>query len=139
MSTMFLFSHDAITRVSLCFIFFLSAATAFADWKEITKTYQSVGYIDPDSIEKHGDVTSMKVLIDYQKPPFDGNNLSYRSLTLMSEYHCVNKQFRTLLLTSHVGNMATGQKPYHSDEASEWHSIPPTSIQKIFWEKACGK
>lgn len=110
---------------------------AFADWKPISKTYQSVGYADLDSIQKSGDITSMKILIDYEQPPFDGNNLSYRSLTLTVEYHCTTKQFRTLKLTSYLGRMATGQKPYHSEEPNEWQPVPASSIQDSFWKTAC--
>ena len=112
---------------------------AFADWQQITKTYQSTGYVDRSSIQKKGDVTSMNVLIDYEKPPFDGNNLSYRSLTLSSEYNCTTNQFRILKLTSHLKNMATGPKPYHSDEPSEWHAVPTTSVQNGFLKVACEK
>lgn len=127
-------------KIAFCIFVQLSLISiASAEWKEVTRTYQSTGYIDPDSIEKQGDTVSIKALIDYRKPPFDGNNLSYRSLTLISEYHCVNKQFRTLVLTSHLGNMASGHKPFHSDEPGEWHSIPATSIQGAFWKEACEK
>lgn len=121
------------------FLLLNTAQTTFAEWKPITKTYQSVGYVDVSSIQKHGDITSMNTLIDYAKPPFDGNNLSYKSLTLNSEYNCTTKQFRTLKLTSYLGNMATGQKPYSSDESSEWQAVPASTIQEGFWKTACGK
>ncbi|MFT3930711.1 MAG: hypothetical protein QM709_10500 [Spongiibacteraceae bacterium] len=110
-----------------------------AEWKSVAKTYQSVGYVDLNSVQQRGDITSMNVLIDYEKPPFDGNNLSYRSLTLRSEYNCATQQFRTIKLTSHIGNMATGHKPYHSDEPSEWQAVSPASIQNAFWKTACAK
>lgn len=111
--------------------------TVSAEWKPATKTYQSVGYVDRSSIQKRDDVVSMNILIDYEKPPFDGNNLSYRSLTLNSEYNCTTKQFRTLKLTSYLGNMASGHRPYHSDEPSEWQTVSATSIQEGFWKTAC--
>lgn len=115
------------------------ADSACAEWKLITKTYQSRSYVDLSSIQKKDDITSMNTLIDYEKPPFDGNNLSYRSLRLSSEYNCTTKQFRTLQITSYLGSMATGQKPYHSEEASEWQAVPVNSIQTEFWKTACQK
>ncbi len=110
---------------------------AVADWQQIISTYQSIGYVDRDSLQRSGDITAMHVLIDYEKPPFDGNNLSYRSLTLHSEYNCATRQFRTLTLTSHAGNMATGAKPYRSGEPGEWQTPPAKSIQEEFWKEAC--
>ena len=127
------------TSLPLIFLLLSTIDTAHADWQAVTKTYQSIGYVERSSIQKRGDITSMDTLIDYEKPPFDGNNLSYKSLKLISEYNCATKQFRTLTLTSYSENMAKGHKLYHSSEASEWQAVPATSIQDGFWKVACEK
>jgi hypothetical protein len=110
-----------------------------AEWDKVASGANSTGYVDRASIRKSDTSVTMQVLIDYQKPPFDGNNLPYLSLTMRNEYHCSNRQFRVLLITSHTGNMGNGAQPYKTDEPSEWETVPSTSIQKAFWEIACGK
>lgn len=127
--------------IHFIFIFLLIGFThtACAEWTPVTKTYQSKGYADFNSLQKRGDVTSMNVLIDYEKPPFDGNNLSYRSLKQKAEYNCATKQFRTLELTSYANNMGKGHRPYHASESSEWQAVQAKSIQEDFWKAACKK
>lgn len=115
------------------------ANTVFAEWTKVTTTYQSTGYADLKSIHKNGDIASMDTLIDYEKVPFDGNNLPYRSLKMKSEYNCATRQFRTLILDSYTGNMATGQRPYKSTEPDEWQPVLPRYTQDALWEVACRK
>jgi hypothetical protein len=112
---------------------------ALAGWEKVADGVNSTGYADRASIQKSAASVIMQVLIDYQKPPFDGNNLPYLSLTMRNEYHCSNRQFRVLIITSHAGHMGNGAQPYKTDEPSEWEMVPTTSIQNALWEIACGK
>ncbi|MDB6062807.1 MAG: hypothetical protein JWM78_2910, partial [Verrucomicrobiaceae bacterium] len=98
-----------------------------------------VGYADLDTLRKTGNNAALWILVDFEKPPFDGNNLRYLSLKMHNEYDCERAQFRVLSMTSYSEKMARGEQRYKSDEAGEWESISPKTIQKKLWEVACGK
>lgn len=116
-----------------------ASSAALADWTKVTKGYQSKSYVDLGSRQKTGDIASMDVLIDYDKVPFDGNNLPYLSLKMKAEYNCATKQFRTVKLTSYSGHMATGDQPYTSIEPDEWQPVLAKHTQDVLWEMACQK
>ena len=115
------------------------ASAAEEKWQQVVTGANSTGYADTDSIQRSGAIASMRVLVDYPKPPFDGNNLRYRSLTMRNEYHCEEARFRVLSIASHTGNMGRGERPYTSDETGEWEAVPNASIQKELWKLACAK
>ncbi len=119
----------------------LTAASdiAVADWEPVASGANATGYVDRSSIRKSADSVTMQVLIDYQKPPFDGNNLPYLSLTMRNEYHCAEQRFRVLTINSHTEHMGQGEQPYKTNEPSEWEPVPTTSIQKMMWSIACEK
>lgn len=115
------------------------APAADKKWQQVVTGASSTGYADAGSIQRSGATASMQVLIDYPKPPFDGNNLPYRSLTMRNEYHCEEARFRVLSIASHTSNMGHGERPYTSDEAGEWEAVTNASIQKELWKLACAK
>jgi len=120
-------------------ILLLATATlgVAAQWRKVGEGANSTSYVDPDTVRKSGNQTSMAVLIDFQKPPFDGNNLRYSSLTMQSEYDCTQKQFRVLAIASHTGNMGRGERPYQTSEPSDWEPVALGTVQKDLWEAAC--
>lgn len=115
----------------------LFSCTAVAEWKQIVTTYNPTAYADPATLQRSGDLASMWVLIDFKKPPFDGNNLPYRSLKMHVEYNCATIEFRFLELASFEGQMATGRTPYTSIEPGAWQPATPEGIQRPLWETAC--
>jgi len=126
-------------RTTIFFCSLIVSGLAFGDWKKITTGFRSTAYADIESIRKNGDITAMNVLIDFEKAPFDGNNLPYLSLKMAAEYNCRERQFRAVEVVSHEGRMATGNTPYTSEQPGNWESIPDKSLQKALWETACGK
>lgn len=127
--------HRIISTLLLALI----SSHALAEWEKVVSGHNATGYVDRATVRKNGSSVTMQVLIDYQKPPFDGNNLPYLSLTMRNEYHCDEHRFRVLTITSHSAHMGGGTKPYNTDEPGEWETVPTTSIQKTLWEIACGK
>ena len=123
----------------VAFLLIASINTAFADWSKVTTSYQSTSYADLNSIKVNGNMATMDALIDYNKVPFDGNNLPYLSVKMRAEYNCATKQFRTLKLTSYSGHMASGEQPYTSAEPTEWQTVLTKYTQDAFWETACKK
>lgn len=116
-----------------------NAPRADEKWQQVVSGVNSTGYADADNIQRSGAIATMQVLIDYPKPPFDGNNLPYRSLTMKNEYQCEEGRFRVLSIASHAANMGRGERPFTSDEASEWEVVTNASIQKELWKLACVK
>lgn len=112
---------------------------AFAEWSTVSRTHNKTTYADLSTLQKNADIATMWVLVDFDKAPFDGNNLPYLSLKMSVEYHCTATQFRVLKLTSFAGHMATGKQPYVSVEPGEWQAVPPGTIQKPLWDVACNE
>lgn len=108
-----------------------------AQWRKVGEGSNSTSYVDPASLRKNGNQTAIAVLIDFQKPPFDGNNLPYLSLTMQNEYDCVQKQFRVLAIASHAGNMGRGEQPYQTSEPGDWEPVALGTVQKDLWKAAC--
>lgn len=109
----------------------------FAEWSRISRTHNKTTYADLKTLQKSGDIASMWVVVDFDKPPFDGNNLPYVSLKMHVDYHCATPQFRVLKLTSFAGPMATGQQPYASVDPGAWQAVAEGTIQKPLWDVAC--
>lgn len=112
---------------------------ALADWKKLVTTYNAVGYADLSTLRRNGELATLEVLIDYERPPFDGNNLRYLSLRMTTEYHCRTKQFRALTLASFTGRMGSGSRPYVSHEPDRWQPVLPRHLQEPFWKAACAQ
>jgi hypothetical protein len=115
----------------------IASAPALADWSKIISSANSTGYADLKTLQKKGSISAMRVLIDFKKPPFDGNNLPYLSLKMDMEYDCAANQFRAIKTTSFAGHMATGSSPYTSFEPDVWKTPSSASMQKTLWEIAC--
>lgn len=115
------------------------AASAQAQWQEVVRGANSTAYADPGSIRRGDAAATMQVLIDYEKPPFDGNNLPYLSLTMHNEYRCDDAQFRVLAIASHEQHMGRGERPFTSSEPAEWEKVSPNTVQRDLWKMACGE
>ena len=126
-------------RKTLFFLALLASNIAAAEWKPSVTGHNLTGYVDPDSIRKHGDGATMRVLVDYKTHPFDGNNLPYLSTLMLVEYDCKVARFRALETTSFAGHMATGHRPYISHEPGAWKPVTTKTIQDTLWNIACGE
>ena len=124
-------------KVASTLLLLIASAPALADWSKIITSANSTGYADLHSLQKNGAISAMQILIDFKKPPFDGNNLPYLSLKMEMEYDCAANKFRALKTTSFADHMATGSSPYTSFEPDVWKTPTSASIQKTFWDIAC--
>lgn len=115
----------------------MMSSRALAEWTKVFSGYNPTAYADLATLTRDGDIATMWVLVDFKKVPFDGNNLPYLSLKMKTEYHCKKTEFRFLELASYSGHMATGHKPYTSEEPSAWQPANDQGIQKPLWDVAC--
>lgn len=115
----------------------ITSSIASGEWEKIDAGHRSTAYADLETLRRQNTIATMNVLIDFEKPPFDGNNLPYLSLKMSVEYDCKTPHFRAMQITSYAGHMATGDKPYSSSEPQQWESIPDKSLQKSLWKTAC--
>lgn len=116
----------------------LAAGPALGEWRQVVSAANSTAYADPTSIRRGAAAATMRVLIDYRKPPFDGNNLPYLSLTMRNEYSCGDGRFRVLEITSHAGPMGSGERPFTTDEPGAWEIVSPHTVQQDLLKLACG-
>lgn len=119
-----------------------AAAPVRAEWQPVVTGANSTAYADAATIRRVDAMATMQVLIDYRKPPFDGNNLPYLSLTMRNEYRCTDAaggapQYRVLAIASHADHMGRGARPFVTDEAGEWETVSPHTVQQDLWKLAC--
>lgn len=126
-------------KTTLLLLLSTASSIAIGEWKKIDTGHRSTAYADIQTLRRQDTIATMNVLIDFEKPPFDGNNLPYLSLKMTVEYDCKTPQFRAMKITSYAGHMATGDKPYASAEPQQWESIPDKSMQKSLRKTACGQ
>lgn len=130
---------DTVRRILPALLLTSISAVAQPQWQEVVRGASSTAYADIDSIRRSDTTATTRILIDYRKPPFDGNNLPYLSLTMRNEYRCDTAQFRVLAINSHSGHMGLGEQPFRSTEPTEWETVSPNTIQQDLWKVACGK
>jgi Surface-adhesin protein E len=129
---------------SLVTLLVLSSGTAYAEWVEVGgkveegQTEYTV-YVDPDTIDRSGDVVKLWVLMDFKttqivpKPP-------HMSVKSQREFDCTKDHMRVLAITAFSGNMATGKAVYSSSDFKDHGSLfEPRSVAHRLWKFVCGK
>jgi len=114
--------HKAILIMLLTIV----SSSVMAEWVYVAEDGEDtfIIYADPTTIRKTGNKVKMWALLDYrtvQEPDFISVSQKY-------EYDCNEKQYRTLLLSTHSGRMADGKTIFVQNEPDDWGTVPPDSI-----------
>lgn len=100
------------------------ASTTHAEWVEVTGSHRSTIYVDPATIEKHGDVRRFLSLTNLVEPDKDGN-MSHRNI---EEHNCKEERYRSFQAEYFSGPMASGRLTRTQSQPSTWRYAPPNSV-----------
>jgi hypothetical protein len=118
------------------------SSSAAAGWVEISRSDDAdmTTYADPATHRKKGNRMKMWTLFDYKTAQVVSGDKPYLSQKAQKEYDCKEEQSRTLVLTSHSGNMGGGEVVYSNYNVNgNWEPVAPESIVEDMWKFACGK
>jgi hypothetical protein len=114
------------------------SSSALAEWVEIGHNEDFVGYIDPSTIHRAGNMVKMWCLIDH-KIVISKTGKTYISVMAQHEYDCRKDRARMLFSSLHSENMGKGKIVGSNYSPDAWGSVPPLSIVETLWKFACGR
>jgi hypothetical protein len=121
----------------------LVSTNVFAEWTKVgvTSDGTTTVYVDFKTIKKKGHKVKMWYLLDDKTAKISTiDNARYFSSVAHDEFSCDEDTLRQLDIFWYSGNMRRGDIIYSSQNIkSEPLSIPPESINELFYKIACGK
>ena len=108
-----------------------------AEWVSVSRSGDTVVYVDISTYRKDGDKVKMWILQDSKiaKPTLP----AYMSSKEQMEFDCKDEQSRALYRSFHSENMGAGETVHISPDPMQWEPIVPESIREVLWKLACGK
>jgi hypothetical protein len=120
------------TLLAMLAVFF--TAPAWAEWVVITKTANgTVFYIDPQSIQRDGDLRRISTLMNLQEKNQEGK----QSARALEEYDCKAAQNRVLSHSDHSEPFAAGETLSSKDAPTPWKSLTPRTIGQAILLLVC--
>jgi hypothetical protein len=119
----------------------LASTVACAEWTQLgTANHGSTSYyLDLTTQQKSADgKVRIAYLLDMKKPDQVDSN-AYLSTRGESEFDCKATTYRTVSLSRHSENMASGRLVAVVSEPDEWSRIPPHSKVARMFSTVCGK
>jgi hypothetical protein len=123
-------------------LFLLTARPALADWVEVNFSSKRgmTTYIDPQTIQLHGNLAQLLVLADFREMQQSRWSTPYRSAKTLQEFDCVEEQSRIISMTRFAGNMGLGEVVLSGDKPdTAWTTMASGSINRLLFKLACGE
>jgi hypothetical protein len=117
--------RNAMRRILLIVMLDFVSTGAFAGWDAMFSDYVGTLYVDPDTIQKSGNVVTMESLNDFRFPQETERRDKYYSSRALAEYDCKEYRYRYLKLAYFGDNMAGGAILYINARQGDWHLVPP--------------
>ena len=128
---------------SLITLLVLSSAPAYAEWVAVEQDYLSPGlgtiYIEPDSIQREGNMVTVWQLIDFKTMQGGRSPTRFLSTKTQKQIDCAKKRFRLLAFAAFTDGMGTGIQDDGFIDKHVWLPVEAESITQALWEVVCGK
>jgi hypothetical protein len=138
-----LFREVSVRHLLPTLLFVLSPTVVFGEWMAVEREYFSPGlqtlYVDPASVERDGNLVTIRQLIDYKW--MQGNYVGtprFLSTTARKQFDCSGRRVRPLSFTDYYGHMATGTATSGHIENDQWQPVEPQTVNHALWDIACG-
>jgi hypothetical protein len=118
----------------------VDSGPAYAEWLwAIAHDVQGLTiYVDPDSIQRKGDLVTLWQLYDYKAVQTVAGN-SFLSSKAQRQFDCGSQRTKLLAFTHFTGNMGNGNRVLTDSNEAEWKSVAPGSVGHVLWRFACSK
>lgn len=109
------------------------------EWIEVGQSDLCILYSSPMTIRRERELVRIWELLDHKAIIRFTDGTEHLSIKRHSEYDCKQDRWRTLNLTLHSGNMATGEVVYSSADADDWRPVSIGSPGDAFRSFACSR
>lgn len=116
----------------------LLAASAQAEWVPLGRSNNFRAYLDPTSIQRHGDLAQIWQLMDFTTARWMDEKTVIWSVKNLIEYDCRQPRFRTLAAEAYSEQMGDGRvmaKEHVPDP--QWESFEPNGSAEKIRQIAC--
>ena len=125
-------------RFAVLIFMMLSASSAWADWQLVKETREYILYIDPDTVQKNGNLVKAVSFQDFHKIQTLAEH-SYLASKTLNEYDCAKKLLRQVELSIFPENMGSGGALFTENKAQDWVPVQTGSAAETLWKTACGQ
>lgn len=127
-------------KVVLVLALGLTCNSAMAEWTLVGDNSINRVYIDYSTLKKEGNKVNVWTMNDYKNIQTPKDEKPFISEVAKNEFDCKDETYRLVSLTSYNKNMGQGEVVYNNGNINgAATTLPPNSLGKIIWEKACGK
>ena len=112
---------------------------ALAEWIKFDGDNITIGYTDPQTNIKTGNMLKVWYLYDRKVPDMVSNGKPYMSIKVQTEYDCANKMKRDVYASFHSKNMGQGTTIFSHSSPREWGTISVGSTEEFILTTACGE
>jgi hypothetical protein len=116
----------------------LSASSAWADWQLLKETRDYILYIDPDTLEKSGNLVKAVSFQDFHKMQTLEEH-SYLASKSRNEYDCANNLLRQVEFSIFPENMGSGGTLFSDNKLQNWMPVQAGSAAESLWKTVCDK
>jgi len=124
-------------NIKLLIVFIFLSTPAFAEWIRINSSPPIHDYVNPETIERNGNLITLEQLTDFDRPLFYySGGLPVLSSHGIYEYNCKQNKYRMLKLDYYSKNKGYGEKIGGVNLSfSFWDNIP--NKDHLFFKFAC--
>jgi hypothetical protein len=126
--------------ILLTLLILLCNGPAYAEWVAVSGSDESgeIGYVDPATIRRKGDMVKMWELKDFKTVRTAGAT-AYLSIKTQAEFDCAEERMRMLAFSVFADNMGSGKVVWSNSDEGKWKPVEPGSVGEGLWKIACGK
>jgi hypothetical protein len=115
----------------------VASSSAMAAWVKVSESETAIVYVDPATLTRAGNRTTLWELTDY-KIVTDENN-PYRSVKRHYEFDCQEMALRSLSISTYAEKSAGGRMILTITDPAKWFLAMPGTIGETLWKIACAK
>jgi hypothetical protein len=115
------------------------SCAAMASWVKVAEDTDTVGYYDPATLARAGNVLTVTELNDFKRPATTSTDRVFRSARSQRQYDCVAGRMRTVSLAPFEGQMGDGRALDVPPPTSDWVAVVPGSTRADTLHALCSR
>lgn len=124
-------------RHAIALLLAVLSGAAMADWQQVSDDSEAVGYYDPTTLVRTGDLVTVSELGDFKRVATTVSDALFRSTMTQRAYDCANSRTRILTLQPFEGQMGAGRALDIMNVDGQWQDIVAGSARADAFTRAC--
>lgn len=113
------------------------SGTALADWQQVSDDSEAVGYYDPTTVARTGDIVTVSELSDFKRVATTVSDALFRSSMTQRAYDCAGARTRIVTLQPFEGQMGAGRALDIMNVDGQWEDIAAGSARDDAYQRVC--